>query len=75
MEIIVGNDYMGQERFEIERKGLNKSMFHVSVQIVGVTNLWILNVAYICIEEKFDHHLNSFDNIPINTGETLVSNG
>ena len=66
MWIKVGNDYFGQERFEIERVDLTASSFEVSVQIVGVTNIWILNVPYIAIDPEFPHHLNSFDNVPVN---------
>ena len=45
---------------------LTASTFRVSVQIVGVTNIWILNVPYIAIDPQFPHHLNSFDNVPVN---------
>ena len=34
--------------------------------MVGVTNIWILNVPYIAIDPQFPHHLNSFDNVPVN---------
>ena len=33
---------------------------------MGVTNIWILNVPYIAIDPQFPHHLNSFDNVPVN---------
>ena len=38
------------------------------MQLVGTTNLYILNVPYIAIDPLFPHHLNSFDNVPINYG-------
>ena len=63
---IAGNDYFGQERFEVERLDLTPSTFYVKVQIIGVTNIWILNVPYIAIDPGFPHHLNSFDNVPVN---------
>jgi len=58
--------------FEIRRLGLTASTFKVQVDIIGVTNIWIFNVPYIAIDPTFPHHLNSFDNVPINYGETLV---
>ena len=60
-----GDDYTGQEIFEIRREQLTASTFTVSVQIFGVTNIWTLNVPYIAIDPLFPHHLNSFDNVPI----------
>ncbi len=36
------------------------------IQIQGYTNLWFLYVRYIAIDDAFPHHLNSFDNVPIN---------
>ena len=38
----------------------------MEVEIIGVTNIWILNVPYIAIDPSFPHHLNSFDNVPVN---------
>ena len=38
----------------------------MEIQIFGVTNLWILSVAYLAVDPTFPHHLNSFDNVPIN---------
>ena len=65
---------MGQEIFEIRREDLTASTFRVSVQIYGVTNIWILNVPYIAIDPTFPHHLNSFDNVPINYNAGSLSN-
>lgn len=42
------------------------------MDIIGTTNLYILNVPYIAVDPTFPHHLNSFDNVPINYGTTLV---
>ena len=69
-----GNDYMGQEIFEIRREDLTASTFRVSVQIYGVTNIWILNVPYIAIDPQFPHHLNSFDNVPVNYNAGSLTN-
>ena len=52
---------------------LTAATFSVAVQIYGVTNLWILNVPYIAIDPTFPHHLNSFDNVPVNYGTTLTN--
>ena len=57
---------MGQEFYEIKKIGLTPATFRVSIQIYGVTNLWLLTVAYLAVDPTFPHHLNSFDNIPIN---------
>lgn len=43
------------------------------VQITGFTHIWILEVRYVAISPTFPHHLNSFDNVPINYGTTLVN--
>lgn len=40
--------------------------FAVSVKIFGITNIWMLEVRYIAISKSFPHHLNSFDNVPVN---------
>lgn len=45
---------------------LSGSSFTVEVQIYTVTNLWVLAVAYLAVDPTFPHHLNSFDNVPIN---------
>ena len=57
---------MGQEYWEIRQTGLTAATFSVEIQIFGVTNLWILSVAYLAADPTFPHHLNSFDNVPIN---------
>ena len=36
------------------------------MQIVGTTTLHLLTVSYIATDPTFPHHLNSFDNVPIN---------
>ena len=69
-----GNDYLGQERFEIRRISLTDSTFRVAVQIYGVTNIHILNVPYIAIDPDFPHHLNSFDNVPLNYNNGALTN-
>ena len=38
----------------------------MAVQIISTTHVVQLNVAYIAIDPTFPHHLNSFDNVPIN---------
>jgi hypothetical protein len=52
--------------FEIRRVGLTTNSFTVKIQITGYTNFWFLHVQYIVIDDAFPHHLNSFDNVPIN---------
>jgi hypothetical protein len=61
-----GNDYLGSEMFEIRRVTLTTNYFTVKIQITGYTNFWFLHVRYIVIDDAFPHHLNSFDNVPIN---------
>ena len=67
-----GADWFGVEQFEIRRLGLTATTFTVQVDIIGTTNLYILNVPYIAVDPTFPHHLNSFDNVPINYGTQLV---
>lgn len=45
---------------------MSSTDFSVLVQIQGITNIWVLNVRYIAIDKNFPHHLNSFDNVPLN---------
>lgn len=61
-----GNDYFGQERFQVNKIALDQSSFTVTVELIGATNLYILNVPYIAIDPLFPHHINSFDNVPVN---------
>lgn len=44
------------------------------MQILGVTNIFTLNVPYIAIDPLFPHHLNSFDNVPVNYSNGLLTN-
>ena len=53
---------------------LTASYFRVAVQISGPTNIWILNVPYIAIDPGFPHHLNSFDNVPVNYDAGSLTN-
>ena len=46
--------------------GITASTFSVLIQIYGVTNLNFLIVPYVAIDPEFPHHMNSFDNVPIN---------
>ena len=46
----------------------------MSVQIYGVTNIHRLNVPYIAIDPEFPHHLNSFDNVPVNYNNGALTN-
>lgn len=52
--------------FEVNRTGLTTTSFSVLIQIRGFTNIWVLEVRYVAIDKGFPHHLNSFDNVPIN---------
>ena len=38
----------------------------MAVQITGITNLLLLSVRYIAIDKDFPHHLNTFENVPVN---------
>ncbi len=69
-----GDDMMASEMFEVQRTGLTTSSFSVKVQISGYTNLYILSVRYIAISRTFPHHLNSFDNVPINYTKGPLTN-
>ena len=58
--------------YEIRRLNLTATTFKVQVDIIGFTSIYVLAVSYIAIDPTFPHHLNSFDNVPINYGTTLV---
>jgi hypothetical protein len=72
----LGDDSLGSEMFEINRTALSTTSFSVLVQITGNTHLWVLEVRYIAISYNFPHHLNSFDNVPIqyNNGPLNILN-
>lgn len=44
------------------------------MEIKGSTYIWILNVPYIAVDPNFPHHLNSFDNVPVNVSNGALSN-
>lgn len=45
---------------------MDRFEFRVIVKIKGNTNILHLNVPYIAIDPNFPHHVNSFDNVPVN---------
>lgn len=54
--------------------GVTQSTFSVQILIINFTNLLLLNVAYVASEPAFPHHLNMFENVPINyTSGPLVN--
>ncbi len=65
---------MGQEYWEVRRTNLTTTFFSVKVQIQGTTGIWLLTVRYIAIDDAFPHHLNSFDNVPVNYSNGLLKN-
>jgi hypothetical protein len=76
MIVTVGDDYLMSEFFEIRMTGLTAATFSVEVQLFGTTNIWFLAVAYIAVDPTFPHHLNSFDNVPVNyTAGDIVHSG
>lgn len=52
--------------FEVNKTSLTTTSFSVKVQISGNTDIWIIVVRYIAVSKTFPHHLNSFDNVPVN---------
>lgn len=44
------------------------------MQIRGTTVIWLLTVRYIAIDDAFPHHLNSFDNVPVNYSNGQLRN-
>jgi hypothetical protein len=60
--------------FEVNRTFLDSTKFTVAVQILLVTNILKLNVPYIAIDPSFPHHLNSFDNVPVNYSKGALVN-
>ncbi len=49
----------------------DEASFSVEVEIFGYTNIVKLSVAYLAIDPNIPHHLNAFDNVPINSNEPL----
>lgn len=45
---------------------LSASTFKVAIRIYGSTYVFLLVVPYLAIDPLFPHHLNSFDNVPLN---------
>ncbi len=45
----------------------------MQIDISGSTTILRLNVAYLAVDPTFPHHLNSFDNVPINYGQNLIN--
>ena len=60
--------------FEVNRTALTTASFSVLVQISQITNIWVLGVRYFTISRLFPHHLNSFDNVPVNYNNGALSN-
>lgn len=52
--------------YEVERLNLTPTYFNVQVKISGNTGIWVVTVRYIAISKSFPHHVNSFDNVPVN---------
>lgn len=53
---------------------LTATTFTVEVEIIGVTNIYYLSVSYIAVDPNFPHHLNSFDNVPVNVSNGALTN-
>lgn len=62
---------MEDERFEIIKTGLSSSQFNFSFKLYGNTSVWTVQVRYVSISPAFPHHVNSFDDMPVNMGITL----
>lgn len=60
--------------FEVNRTDLTASAFSVLIKISGFTHIWVLEVRFIGISKSFPHHLNSFDNVPINYNNGALTN-
>lgn len=65
---------MIEENTEVNRTDLTASSFSVLVKIYGYTNIKLLSVRCIAIDINFPHHLNCFDNVPINYGSAALVN-
>jgi hypothetical protein len=52
--------------FEINRTSITSGGFAIKMQITGFTHLWVVEIRYVAISKAFPHHLNSFDNVPVN---------
>lgn len=64
------------ERYLLQTLSKTVSSFSVQVTPIGFVRLWYLDIAYFAIDKLFPHHLNCFDNVPVdyNSTDTLVTN-
>lgn len=60
--------------FEVTRTGLTTSNFGIKIKITGITNIWFMGIRYIAISKEFPHHLNTFDNVPVNYTKGNLTN-
>lgn len=60
--------------FEVTRTGLTTSNFGIKIKITGITNIWFMGIRYIAISKQFPHHLNTFDNVPVNYTKGNLTN-
>ena len=74
MIIMLGSDFLQPENLEVNQTAVTASSFSVLVQIVSYTTIQLLTISYIATDPNFPHHLNSFDNVPINSSGPLVKN-
>lgn len=64
--LIIGDDGLASEMFEINRTDVTTSSFSVLIQITGYTNINKMTVRFVAIDKDFPHHVNSYDNVPAN---------
>lgn len=64
-------DTMEDEKFEVNRTGLTSTSFTFLFKLYGSTSVWTVEVKYVSISAAFPHHVNGFDNIPVNMGNLL----
>ena len=72
--MFIADDTLVIECFEISRTNISASHFEVQAKLVDKIKLWNLEIRYIAISKAFPHHVNCFDNVPINyTAGPLVN--
>jgi hypothetical protein len=66
---------MYQENFDFSNTGLTAAGFTLFTQMVGWTNLRILTIVYMAVDQSYPYNLNTFNNIEANysTGGPLVN--
>jgi hypothetical protein len=54
---------MYQENFDFSNTGLTQAGFTIFTQVIGWTNLRIVTLVYMAVDQSYPYNLNTFNNI------------